>query len=63
VIEVLKTFSLPLPFVVVGGAEADVDADEPPATPAPFLAEAEALPPPFAVVVDFFPLSFLDSSR
>ena len=58
------TFSLPLPFVVavVGGADADVDA---PATLAPFLADAELLaPPPFVVVVvDFFPLSFLESSR
>ena len=61
---VLTTFSLPLPFVVavvvvVGGADADA-----PATPAPLLADAELLaPPPFVVVVDFFPLSFLDNSR
>jgi len=61
---VLTIFSLPLPFVVavvvvVGGADADA-----PATPAPLLADAELLaPPPFVVVVDFFPLSFLDNSR
>jgi hypothetical protein len=47
-------FSLLLPFAAV-----DADALEPPATPSPFFAESELLPP----FVDFFPLSFFGSSR